>query len=547
MTAPRPLPAETGAAPDPLLRPLALGDLALERRLFMAPMAGLTTPAMRRSVRRWGAGLVYTEMISAYGVHYDNRRTLDYFAYGEEEHPLGFQLFGADADVLAGAAGRAVAAGADLVDLNMACPVRKVVKTGAGAALLAEPVRAAGIVAAVVKAVEDAAPGRGVPVTVKIRAGLRDGDELGRLAAPRLVAAGAAALCIHPRTAAQLYKGHADHAVTFALAAELPAPVIASGDVDGPGGGAAAAGRRRRGGDAGARRRGRAVAVRAGAGRGRAGPRREARRGAPLRGGGHRRAGRPRRRPPAPVLAQVPAPRRLRQALLPGAHAGAGRGRDRHAARPLIAPPGAVAAALVEHASTAISLRLRSGRACPILARHFGTRPQTGPRCRVKEEESVVDREIILTPEGFQRLKEEVEYLSSVKRDEVAERIRAARDFGDISENSEYDDAKNEQAMLEARIFSLEERLRSAIVIDSDSISTEVVGVGTKVTLQDMQRGDVVQYAIVGSAEADPGAHKLSNESPVGRAILGHKPGDKVTVAVPQGSKKFKVLDIEKA
>ncbi len=159
----------------------------------------------------------------------------------------------------------------------------------------------------------------------------------------------------------------------------------------------------------------------------------------------------------------------------------------------------------------------------------------------------MVDREIILTPEGFQRLKEEIEYLSSVKRDEVAERIRASRDFGDISENSEYDDAKNEQAMLEARIYSLEERLRSAIVIDSDQIGTDVVGVGTKVTLQDMKRGDVVQYAIVGSSEADPSAHKLSNESPVGRAIMGHKPGDKVTVAVPQGSKKFKVLAIEKA
>jgi transcription elongation factor GreA len=159
----------------------------------------------------------------------------------------------------------------------------------------------------------------------------------------------------------------------------------------------------------------------------------------------------------------------------------------------------------------------------------------------------VIDREIILTPEGLQRLKEEIEYLSSVKRDEVAERIRAARDFGDISENSEYEDAKNEQAMLEARIYALEERLRSAIVIDSDTISTERVGVGTKVTLQDMQAGDVIQYVIVGSAEADPSALKLSNESPVGRAILGHKPGDKVTVTVPRGSKKFKVLAIEKA
>jgi len=158
-----------------------------------------------------------------------------------------------------------------------------------------------------------------------------------------------------------------------------------------------------------------------------------------------------------------------------------------------------------------------------------------------------MDREVILTEEGHAKLKEEIEYLSTVKRREVAERIKEAREFGDISENSEYDDAKNEQAMLEARIYSLEERLRSAIVIDSDSVTTDAVGVGTKVTLQDMQRGDVVQYAIVGSSEADPGAHKLSNESPVGRAILGHKPGDKVVVAVPQGSKKFKVLAIEKA
>ena len=236
MTAPGPPPSTAGpeaSSGDPLLRPLTIGGLGLDRRLFMAPMAGLTTSALRRSVRRWGAGLVFTEMISAYGVHYDNRRTLDYFAHGEDEHPLGFQLFGADADVLADAAGRAVAAGADLVDLNMACPVRKVVKTGAGAALLAEPDRAAAIVAAVARAVEGAAPGRGVPVTVKIRAGLREGDELGRRTAPRLVAAGAAAVCIHPRTAAQLYRGHADHAVTFALAAELPVPVVASGDVDG--------------------------------------------------------------------------------------------------------------------------------------------------------------------------------------------------------------------------------------------------------------------------------------------------------------------------
>jgi nifR3 family TIM-barrel protein len=231
-----PVPDAAGGAPapgDPLLRSLSLGELSLDRRLFMAPMAGVTTSAFRRSVRRWGAGVVFTEMISAYGVHYGNRRTLDYFRHGADEHPLGFQLFGADAGVLADAAARAVEAGADLIDLNMACPVRKVVKTGAGAALLADPTHAAAIVAAVVRAVTAASPGRPVPVTVKIRSGLREDDGLARAAAPRLVEAGAAAVTVHPRTAAQLYRGHADHALTFALAAELPVPVIASGDVDG--------------------------------------------------------------------------------------------------------------------------------------------------------------------------------------------------------------------------------------------------------------------------------------------------------------------------
>ena len=156
-------------------------------------------------------------------------------------------------------------------------------------------------------------------------------------------------------------------------------------------------------------------------------------------------------------------------------------------------------------------------------------------------------KDVILTPEGLQKLKEELEMLSTEKRREVAERIKEAREFGDISENSEYDDAKNEQAMLEQRIFALEEKLRSAIVIDAKDVKTDAVGVGTKVTLQDMQRGDVLQYSIVGSAEANPAQHKLSNESPVGRAIMGRAPDDVVEVTVPQGVMRLKVLTIERA
>jgi transcription elongation factor GreA len=159
----------------------------------------------------------------------------------------------------------------------------------------------------------------------------------------------------------------------------------------------------------------------------------------------------------------------------------------------------------------------------------------------------LLDREIILTPEGYRRLKDEIDYLSTKKREEVAERIKESRYFGDISENSEYDDAKNEQAMLEQRIFALEEKLRSAIVIDAKDVKTDTVGVGTKVTLQDMDRGDVLQYSIVGWAEADPSKHRLSNESPVGHAIIGQAPGDVVTVTVPQGALRLKILTIERA
>ncbi|HVW16817.1 MAG TPA: transcription elongation factor GreA [Solirubrobacteraceae bacterium] len=155
-------------------------------------------------------------------------------------------------------------------------------------------------------------------------------------------------------------------------------------------------------------------------------------------------------------------------------------------------------------------------------------------------------RDVILTPEGLEKLKEELDLLSGERRREIAERIKEAREFGDISENSEYDDAKNEQAMLEQRIAQLEERLRSAQVIDAREISTDVVGLGSTVHVKDEKTGKSQKFTIVGSAEANPAESKLSNESPVGRALLGHKRNDVVSVPVPKGpARKLKITKID--
>jgi transcription elongation factor GreA len=159
----------------------------------------------------------------------------------------------------------------------------------------------------------------------------------------------------------------------------------------------------------------------------------------------------------------------------------------------------------------------------------------------------MVVKEVILTPAGHKKLKEEIEHLSTVKRREVAERIKQAREFGDIAENSEYDDAKNEQAMLEHRIATLEERLKNARVIAKNEITTDVVSVGTRVRLRDVDAKETIEYTIVGSAEANPAAQKLSNESPVGKAIIGRKKGETVDVTAPRGSLKYKIMDIQAA
>ncbi|HEU0337096.1 MAG TPA: transcription elongation factor GreA [Gaiellaceae bacterium] len=154
---------------------------------------------------------------------------------------------------------------------------------------------------------------------------------------------------------------------------------------------------------------------------------------------------------------------------------------------------------------------------------------------------------MILTPEGYENLKKELEHLRTEKRREVAERIRVAREFGDIAENAEYDDAKNEQAMLEHKIAQLEERLLDARVIDTGEVDTSVVSIGSVVRLRDVDAKQTVEYHIVGSAEANPAEQKLSNESPVGKAIMGRKKGETVEVAVPRGTLKFKIMEIKAA
>jgi transcription elongation factor GreA len=156
-------------------------------------------------------------------------------------------------------------------------------------------------------------------------------------------------------------------------------------------------------------------------------------------------------------------------------------------------------------------------------------------------------KEVILTSEGYEKLKQEIEYLSTEKRREVADRIRIAREFGDIAENAEYDDAKNEQAMVEHRIAQLEERLLAARVIGKGDVKKDVVSVGSKVKLRDIDAKKTFEYHIVGSAEANPDENKLSNESPVGKAILGKKKGEVVEVAAPRGSFKYKILEIKAA
>jgi tRNA-dihydrouridine synthase B len=201
-----------------------LGDVEIPSRLVLAPMAGVSVQAFRRQGRRFGAGLVCSEMVSVAGIQHRNERTLGYLRVGADEHPLAIQIFGSDPVAMAEAALIVQAAGADVVDMNFGCPVRKVTKTGAGASLLDDPDHACRLVDAVAGAVD-------LPVSVKMRRGVANASRTCLDVGPRLVEAGAASLTLHPRSAKQMYTGEADHSLTAELVALVDVPVIASGDI----------------------------------------------------------------------------------------------------------------------------------------------------------------------------------------------------------------------------------------------------------------------------------------------------------------------------
>src|SRR5580704_16917277 len=207
-----------------LAEPWMLGGVEIANRVVLAPLAGIGNWFLRLQAKRYGAGLAVSEMVSSFAVHYRNERTCtELLRIHPDEHPVSVQLFGSDPDVMESAAERVAAAGADLIDLNMGCPVPKVCKTGAGAALLEDPDRAVAVALA-------AAKGSGLPVTVKLRTGLRPGDGKGVALARDLAERGeVAGLCVHPRHASQRHAGAPDYALAAQLVAELPVPVLISG------------------------------------------------------------------------------------------------------------------------------------------------------------------------------------------------------------------------------------------------------------------------------------------------------------------------------
>ena len=210
----------------PLTSPFRIGDVEIANRVLLAPLAGIGNWFVRLQARRHGAGLAVSEMVSSFGLHYRNERTLrELLRLHPDEHPVSVQLFGQDPEVMRSAAGMVAEAGADLIDINMGCPVRKVCKTGAGAALLSDHDLA-------LRLARGAIEGGGIPVTAKLRSGLRPGGREGLELAMKLADAGVSAIGFHPRSAAIQHKGRPDYELARELAERIEVPMIISGGLD---------------------------------------------------------------------------------------------------------------------------------------------------------------------------------------------------------------------------------------------------------------------------------------------------------------------------
>jgi tRNA-dihydrouridine synthase B len=212
--------------PPPLTSPFRIGDVEIANRVLLAPLAGIGNWFVRLQARRHGAGLAVSEMVSSFGLHYRNERTLrELLRLHPDEHPVSLQLFGQDPEVMRSAARTVADAGADLIDINMGCPVRKVCRTGAGAALLSDHDLAVRIASAAIE-------GGGIPVTVKLRSGLRSGGREGFDLAVRLADAGVAAIGFHPRSAATQHRGRPDYELARELVGRIDVPLVISGGLD---------------------------------------------------------------------------------------------------------------------------------------------------------------------------------------------------------------------------------------------------------------------------------------------------------------------------
>ena len=448
------------------LKPLVIGDITIEHPLALAPMAGVTDLPYRLLCKEQGAGMMCTEMVSAKGLYYGNRKSEPLMATDPKEIPVAIQIFGSDPEIMGQMAAKVNDGRFQMIDINMGCPVPKIVNNGDGSALMKNPELAGKVIKTVVDAVD-------IPVTVKIRKGFNDelinAPEMAQVAQEN----GAAAIAVHGRTREQYYSGTADWSIIRKVKEAVDIPVIGNGDITC------------------------AKDV----------LRMQEETGCDGFMIGRRAKGNP----------------WIFKEILHFFETG------EEMPRPSLEE---VVAMMLRHGQMMIDFK----------GEYIGVREM-----RKNERNSVMAeaKKNILTPDGLKALEDELQELKVVRRKEIAQKIKEAREQGDLSENAEYDAAKDEQRDMEARIEEIEKILKNAVVID-EKFEKGVISLGCHVLLEDITLGKEVTYHIVGSTEADILQNKISNEAPIGRALLGKKIGDVVSVEGINQVNDFRVIDVQR-